>query len=153
MVLDRLDVLRGAVTVEPPRNATEERIRDICRAVFRVGTIGVTENLFDLGADSIATIQLLARLRDDGVAVVSHEEFYKEPTVRHLAEQAAAGSAPDVPAAVVPRAADPTAEVPLTPQQRRLWFSSRPIRRAPTTTTPSPSRCRAAWSGPCSRRR
>ncbi|MEU0760887.1 amino acid adenylation domain-containing protein [Streptomyces microflavus] len=122
MVLDRLDVLRGAVTVEPPRNATEERIRDICRAVFRVGTIGVTENLFDLGADSIATIQLLARLRDDGVAVVSHEEFYKEPTVRHLAEQAAAGSAADVPAAVVRRAADATAEVPLTPQQRRLWF-------------------------------
>lgn len=122
MVLDRLDVLRGAVTVEPPRDATEERIRDICRAVFRVGTIGVTENLFDLGADSIATIQLLAKLRDDGVAVVSHEEFYKEPTIRHLAGQAAGSTTPDTPDALASRPVDATAEVPLTPQQRRLWF-------------------------------
>lgn len=121
MVLDRLDVLRGAVTVEPPRNATEERIRDICRAVFRVGTIGVTENLFDLGADSIATIQLLAKLRDDGVAVVSHEEFYKEPTIRHLAGQAAGSTTPQAPALPSPKV-DATAEAPLTPQQRRLWF-------------------------------
>ncbi|RBL85177.1 hypothetical protein DDE05_18870, partial [Streptomyces cavourensis] len=113
---------RGAVTVEEPRNATEERIRDICRAVFRVGTIGVTENLFDLGADSIATIQLLAKLRDDGVAVVSHEEFYKEPTIRHLASQATADSASDTPTALPVTAAEVTDELPLTPQQRRLWF-------------------------------
>ncbi|WP_237527621.1 non-ribosomal peptide synthetase, partial [Streptomyces sp. SID2119] len=121
MVLDRLDVLRGAVTVEPPRDATEERIRDICRAVFRVGTIGVTENLFDLGADSIATIQLLAKLRDDGVAVISHEEFYREPTIRHLAGQAAGSTTPAAPA-LPSQTVDATAEVPLTPQQRRLWF-------------------------------
>nr|WP_206312571.1 non-ribosomal peptide synthetase [Streptomyces sp. 196(2019)] len=122
MVLDRLDVLRGAVTVEEPRNATEERIRDICRTVFRVGTIGVTENLFDLGADSIATIQLLAKLRDDGVAVVSHEEFYREPTIRHLASQAAPESAPGTPDALPATAVEATDELPLTPQQRRLWF-------------------------------
>ncbi|CAM5276067.1 hypothetical protein SCYAM73S_03730 [Streptomyces cyaneofuscatus] len=82
--------------------------------------IGVTENLFDLGADSIATIQLLAKLRDDGVAVVSHEEFYKEPTIRHLAGQAAGSTTPQAPARPSPKV-DATAEVPLTPQ-RRLWF-------------------------------
>lgn len=153
MVLDRLDVLRGAVTVEPPRDATEERIRDICRAVFRVGTIGVTENLFDLGADSIATIQLLAKLRDDGVAVVSHEEFYKEPTIRHLAGQAAGSTTPDTPDALASRPVDATAEVPSPRSSAASGSCSRPTRRAPTTTTPSPSRCRAAWSARCSRRR
>ncbi|MET2717671.1 amino acid adenylation domain-containing protein [Streptomyces harbinensis] len=126
-VLGRLDVLRGAVTVEGPDGPLEERIRDICRTVFRVDTIGVTENLFDVGADSIATIQLLARLRDEKVVHVSHQEFYAEPTIRHLARIAAAGGAPapaPVPAAAAPapRTAAADGAHPLTPQQRRLWF-------------------------------
>ncbi|MGW7291453.1 amino acid adenylation domain-containing protein [Streptomyces xiamenensis] len=125
-VLSRLDVLRGEVTVEGPRGPLEERIRDICRAVFRVDTIGVTENLFDVGADSIATIQLLARLRDENVVQVSHQAFYAEPTIRNLAEQAAAAgtehTVPERTGEPAPPHTGAAGDSPLTPQQRRLWF-------------------------------
>ena len=50
------------VVHEPPRTDTERRVAEICSTVLGVDSIGIDENLFDLGANSLLATMIVSRL-------------------------------------------------------------------------------------------
>ena len=52
-----------------PRNAREQTIADVCAQVLKINDLGVHDNLFDLGADSLQVFQIVARASDAGVTI------------------------------------------------------------------------------------
>ncbi|MCS7475571.1 non-ribosomal peptide synthase/polyketide synthase [Umezawaea endophytica] len=76
-----------------PLGDLENLFADIWRRVLGVDRVGRHDNFFDLGGDSIRSIQILGRVRDAGFSV-GLQEFLDAPTLADLAATAAP-SAPD----------------------------------------------------------
>ncbi len=104
-----------AGTPTAPRTATEDTLAAIFAAVLGVPQVGVFDNFFDLGGDSIRSLQIVSRARQAALAMTVRHLFQHQ-TVAALA--AALGTAASAPA---PAAAEPAdGPVPLTPIQ--AWF-------------------------------
>ncbi|MBT2296178.1 non-ribosomal peptide synthase/polyketide synthase [Pseudomonas fluorescens] len=80
-----------------PINATERTLVDIWQAVLGLEQIGTMDNFFALGADSIISIQVVSRAREQGIDL-SPKDIFQRPTIRQLAERvlSAEGSIPPV---------------------------------------------------------
>lgn len=76
-----------------PRNDVERRVAAICAEVLGVERVGVRDDLFDLGADSLVTLRIMDRLRRDASLVVPASAAFRGATVERIAG-AVAGSAP-----------------------------------------------------------
>ncbi|MGV9408106.1 condensation domain-containing protein, partial [Streptomyces sp. NPDC003667] len=99
-----------------PRTDTERRIARIWADVLGIEEVGADDNFFALGGDSILSMQVVSRLRRDGLHVATRDLFTHQ-TVAELAT---------VVRAAPQRAAEGpvTGEVPLTPIQE--WFLTTP---------------------------
>ncbi|PSM45369.1 non-ribosomal peptide synthetase [Streptomyces dioscori] len=113
------DPAHTAVAAGPrtaPRTDTERRIAHVWTDVLGVADIGVDDNFFVLGGDSILSMQVVSRLRREGLHLATRDLFTHQ-TVAELAT--VVGTAPqhagDGPA---------TGAVPLTPIQE--WFLTTP---------------------------
>ena len=62
----------------PPRNSLEERLATLWAEVLRVERVGIHDNFFDLGGDSLLAIQLLSRARDAGIAAEPRMLFERQ---------------------------------------------------------------------------
>jgi hypothetical protein len=65
----------------PPRTDEEKTLSRICGNVLRVDQVGVTDDLFHLGADSMLVFQISVEAQDAGVNV-SPRFFFQNPTIR-----------------------------------------------------------------------
>ncbi|MFI9324914.1 amino acid adenylation domain-containing protein [Kitasatospora aureofaciens] len=97
-----------------PRDETEHTLAAIWAEVLGVERVGVHDNFFDLGGDSILSIQVVSRARQAGLHLTSKLIFVHQ-SVAALA--AVAGTVDEAPAAAPTVVAG---EVALTPIQR--WF-------------------------------
>ncbi len=99
-----------------PRTDTERRVARIWADVLGIEEVGADDNFFALGGDSILSMQVVSRLRRDGLHVATRDLFTHQ-TVAELAAvvRTAPGRSDDGPA---------TGEVPLTPIQ--TWFLTTP---------------------------
>ncbi|MGV9251183.1 non-ribosomal peptide synthase/polyketide synthase [Streptomyces sp. NPDC003697] len=99
-----------------PRTDTERRIARIWADVLGVEEVGADDNFFHLGGDSILSMQVVSRLRRDGLHLATRDLFTHQ-TVAELATavRAVPQSAGEGPVA---------GEVPLTPIQE--WFLTTP---------------------------
>jgi non-ribosomal peptide synthase protein (TIGR01720 family) len=99
-----------------PRTDTERRIARIWADVLGVEQVGADDNFFHLGGDSILSMQVVSRLRRDGLHLATRDLFTHQ-TVAGLAAvvRTAPQSSGDGPV---------TGEVPLTPIQE--WFLTSP---------------------------
>ncbi|MCB1054401.1 MAG: amino acid adenylation domain-containing protein, partial [Acidobacteria bacterium] len=98
-------------------SAVEATLLEIWREVLQRGSIGVDDDFIAVGGDSILAIQIVARARAQGVAVLPRQVF-EHPTVAQLARVAETlGSAQQR----TPRTAVPEGEVELLPIQRRFF--------------------------------
>ncbi|MEK2477787.1 amino acid adenylation domain-containing protein, partial [Streptomyces noursei] len=99
-----------------PRTPVEESLAGIWAQVLGLEAVGVEDNFFDLGGDSILSIQVVSRARAAGLVLASQDIFVRQ-TVAELAAglQSAADDDTDV-------LDEPPVEGPvvLTPIQR--WF-------------------------------
>ncbi|MFE2289624.1 amino acid adenylation domain-containing protein [Streptomyces sp. NPDC059452] len=68
-----------------PRTPGEELIAGIWADVLSVEEVGVDENFFDLGGDSILTIQVISRIRELFATDVPARTLFDNPTVAELA--------------------------------------------------------------------
>ncbi|WP_051845824.1 non-ribosomal peptide synthetase [Streptomyces sp. NRRL F-5053] len=109
-----------------PRNRTEEALAEVWAEVLRVDRVGVEDNFFDLGGDSILSIQVVTRARQKGITL-SSKDLFAHQTVAELAFATSSDDAAERPAGAPP-AAPVTGRVPLTPIQRTFF--------ARTTTAP-----------------
>ena len=72
----------GAFT--PPRNETERRLAAIWAKVLRVPQVGINDNFFDLGGDSVVSIRLVAAGQRAGL-IFAPRQVFENQTVAELA--------------------------------------------------------------------
>ena len=69
----------------PPANDLEIKIAEIWQSLLGIDTVGIDDNLFELGGDSLLGVQLLARVRA-GFSIDLHPaDFFRSPTIAGLA--------------------------------------------------------------------
>ncbi len=99
-----------------PRTTAEATLAAIWSRVLGIERVGVRENFFALGGDSILCVQIVARAREAGLRFTVGDMFRRQ-TVAELAELAEGAAAAPRPAAAVEPG---DGAVPLLPIQR--WF-------------------------------
>ena len=97
-----------------PRTGTENAIAQIWSAVLGIDRVGIHDHFFELGGDSILSIQVVARCRQAGLQLTPRDLF-KRPTIAQLAEGVV-----QTPAGAAGPQETLTGSVLLTPIQR--WF-------------------------------
>jgi amino acid adenylation domain-containing protein len=73
-----------------PQNEIENAIADIVRSVLEIDRLGVTNNFFDLGANSLLITNIYRRLGEilpDKISQISLIDLFNYPTVRVLAQR------------------------------------------------------------------
>ncbi|MFP2903195.1 phosphopantetheine-binding protein, partial [Corallococcus sp. 4LFB] len=79
-----------------PQSALEVQLASAWQAVLRLDKVGVHDNFFDLGGNSLLMVQLHTRLREALKLDVPLVELFQAPTIRslakHVTQQAEAGS-------------------------------------------------------------
>lgn len=126
-----------------PRHELETSLVKIWSDVLRVEGIGVDDNFFDLGGDSLMATQILSRIRDVAAANISLQETLTNLTIADLAvaiERARNGDgtssymdAQGPPLQPVPR----DQELPLSYAQERLWLTSQLAPDSPMYNLPA----------------
>jgi amino acid adenylation domain-containing protein/non-ribosomal peptide synthase protein (TIGR01720 family) len=115
--------LSGRTAATPPTapgDPLEAELAGIWSEVLRVERLGVHDDFFELGGDSILSIQIVSRAHRAGLRVTPRQIF-EHPTVAALAAAVRAGAGEAGVAATAPeRTPEPAGPVPLTPIQR--WF-------------------------------
>jgi acyl transferase domain-containing protein/acyl carrier protein len=69
----------------PPSTPLEESIAGLWQELFGVESVGVHDNFFDLGGNSLLGIQLMSRLRKTFLLELPMNNLYESPTVAGLA--------------------------------------------------------------------
>ncbi len=100
-------------TAEGARSSAEEALARIWAEVLRVERVGVNDDFFELGGDSILSIQVVARAAEAGLQVTPRQVF-EHPTVAALAAVAVATGGEAGTVAV-------EGPAPLTPIQRAFF--------------------------------
>jgi amino acid adenylation domain-containing protein/non-ribosomal peptide synthase protein (TIGR01720 family) len=103
-----------------PRNETEAALVHIWERVLRVRTIGVHDNFFAIGGDSILSIQIVAQARQAGLQV-SVRDIFTFQTIASLAAEGCQGEM------VHAEQGEVTGPVPLTPIQ--AWYLELPSQK------------------------
>ena len=106
-----------------PHTPLEEVLVGIWATVLGLEHVGINDNFFQLGGDSILATQLLSRIREVTHVEVSFRSFFETPTVEDIARYIATVHQtmpllPELPLRSVPR----DGPLPLSYAQQRLWF-------------------------------
>ncbi|WP_055106381.1 type I polyketide synthase [Paenibacillus ihumii] len=81
--------LDGEPFQEPPQTEAEQKIAAIWETLFGIPSIGRQQNFFDLGGNSLLSIQLVARLRQAFHGDIPMDVIFQSPTIAELAESIA----------------------------------------------------------------
>ncbi|HEX7154407.1 MAG TPA: amino acid adenylation domain-containing protein [Thermoanaerobaculia bacterium] len=79
--------LQAADTYVAPRNEVERILCDIWQKLLKLERVGVEDNFFAIGGDSILSIQVVSRANQAGIGITTHHLF-EHQTVAGLAAQA-----------------------------------------------------------------
>lgn len=110
-----------ATSFVEPAPGIEQSVADMVAALVQIDRVGLDDDLFDLGGNSLHVARLLAQLREEFGAEVAWAEFLARPTVRALAttvDSMRGQAPPPLPLARVPR----DGPLPLSSAQQRLLF-------------------------------
>ncbi len=105
-----------------PQDAIETALKSLWEQVLQGEDVGIDDNFFHLGGDSLLGLQMAARARQLGL-VFTTRTLFQYPTISELAPRVEVVSPSDTPLALAPETiAHP---VPLTPIQQ--WFFARQL--------------------------
>jgi amino acid adenylation domain-containing protein len=130
---ESIDVMADYVS---PRAPLENQLADLWSEVLGVARVGIHDNFFALGGDSILAAQLLSRIRARLNAEISFVSFFDAPTIAGIA--ALLQSAPRPAAALdgIARSQDGAAP-PLSYAQERMWFLDQLVPGNPAYNRPT----------------
>ncbi|WP_017609487.1 non-ribosomal peptide synthetase [Nocardiopsis xinjiangensis] len=108
-----------------PRTRAEQELADLWCVLLGLERVGVHDDFFRVGGDSVGAVRMVARAADVFGTRLQVRMVFDHPTIAELAglltaERAGGGTAE---AALVPVSRD--AALPLSAAQRRLWFLDR----------------------------
>ena len=78
------NALEETANDDTPRTSTETILTDIWSELLQIEPIGLHENFFELGGDSIISIQMISRARDQGLNL-NHSHFLSNVTIAEMA--------------------------------------------------------------------
>lgn len=125
----------------PPRTAAEHLLAEVWRTVLGLDEVGVHDNFFTLGGDSLRAIDVAARAETAGLRI-SPNQLFRYQTLAELAAAAIPYRADRVPVAADQR--EITGPVHLTPVQREfldwgdpgeVWVSQYAVLSVPPEVT------------------
>uniref|UniRef100_UPI002FDC3D52 phosphopantetheine-binding protein n=1 Tax=Streptomyces sp. IBSBF 3136 TaxID=2903524 RepID=UPI002FDC3D52 len=70
---------------DAPRTPFEEEVARIWAEVLEVDAVGIHDNFFDLGGQSLTAVRLAARLRDTFAVELALSDLYADFTVAEVA--------------------------------------------------------------------
>jgi amino acid adenylation domain-containing protein/non-ribosomal peptide synthase protein (TIGR01720 family) len=106
-----------ARVVQTPQRSLEQRLLDIAREILNNPGLQVDDNFFSVGGDSILSLQIIARAKQQGLQL-KPKQIFEFPTVRGWAGQVVdLGAVKEGAASAV---LEPATAFPLTPIQQ--WF-------------------------------
>ncbi|MBL1266032.1 non-ribosomal peptide synthetase [Candidatus Methylomicrobium oryzae] len=108
-----------------PRNDTERRLAQIWQEVLGLEAVGIEENFFELGGDSIISLQVVSRARQAGWHL-SPKDIFRHQTVAALAQ--AVEALPQAAEALDKDDDAAEGDVPLTPIQAEFFATDIPRR-------------------------
>ena len=120
-MLEMRDAARAAPEYAEPQTEVEKVLSEIWEGVLNTAPVGIHDNFFKLGGDSILSIQVIARARQAGVELTPRQLFENQ-TIAELAAVAGRG------VAVVAEQGAVRGRAPLTPFQSVFfeWEMARP---------------------------
>jgi aryl carrier-like protein len=74
----------ATVAYVAPRNATEQALCDVWQEVLRRERVGIGENFFSVGGDSILSIRIVSRLKARGLQI-QIKDLFEHQTIEQLA--------------------------------------------------------------------
>ena len=107
-----------SLTKVAPRNNTETSLCDIWEQVLGVESVGIDDNYFELGGDSILSIQVLSRAKRVGILITA-KQIFELQTIAKLAQAAKKGVQVSAEQGLV------TQEALITPIQQ--WYFDLPL--------------------------
>jgi len=75
------------VPYEPPHTQTQARLAGLFAAVLKLDQVGICDDFFELGGDSLIATQLTARIQNDFQIELPIAALFETPTVASLAER------------------------------------------------------------------
>jgi amino acid adenylation domain-containing protein/non-ribosomal peptide synthase protein (TIGR01720 family) len=111
--LDEGERLASGEAFVAPRGRAEEELARIWASVLRLPQVGIHDNFFEIGGDSILSIQIVSRAQLAGLAITPRQVF-EHPTIAELAAVAGSRAAVSAEQGLV------TGTAPMTPVQQWL---------------------------------
>jgi len=116
----RMNVAAGTVA---PRTRIEHTLLGVWREVLGVPAIGVRDNFFALGGQSLQAVRMLSRVRATFQIQLPIQIIFDHPTIEGLAAQIESRQGGDVPEAAQPILRAPAGQdSPASFGQEQLWF-------------------------------
>ncbi|HEY0601403.1 MAG TPA: amino acid adenylation domain-containing protein [Herpetosiphonaceae bacterium] len=109
-----------------PQTPVEQLLANIWADVLHVGEVGVTDNFFSLGGNSLLATLLVSRMREAFQVDLPVRTLFEAPTIAGLLQrilQARTADASLLPPPIVPVPRE--GALPLSFAQQRLWFINR----------------------------
>src|SRR5262249_51178724 len=123
----KLGVAAGKTTSQAftaPRTQLEKTIAGIWAELLQIERVGLHDDFFELGGDSLLAARLLIRLHEITRLDVDISDVFAAPTIAEMAEHIEtltdAAAAPRTPSAIV-RGSDRNGVAPPSFAQERLW--------------------------------
>ncbi|NLE80463.1 MAG: non-ribosomal peptide synthase/polyketide synthase, partial [Rhodococcus sp.] len=112
--------LPSADGFRPPTSETERAVADVFASVLGLERIGVDDNFFDLGGNSLIATRVAARLSAELDTDIGVRSLFEAPTVHQLARLL---ETVDTTGSRPPLEAHPRPDhVPVSLAQKRMWF-------------------------------
>ena len=110
-----------------PENELEAALTQLWAGVLGTAVVGVEDNFFALGGDSLAAVQILTQIREQLGVELAARTLFENPTVRRLARAMSAVRRAALPVlapvvALVPDPARTSEPFPLTDLQQAYWI-------------------------------
>ncbi|MBD2385751.1 non-ribosomal peptide synthetase [Cylindrospermum sp. FACHB-282] len=110
-------------TFVAPRTPVEEVLAAIWAKLLNLEQVGIDDNFFELGGHSLLLTQVVSQIREAFGVELALRSLFETPTVAGLAQKIETVMGEGQKLAVAPIARmQPTAELPLSFAQQRLWF-------------------------------
>lgn len=104
---------------EAPRNSIEERLVQIWEEVLSKARVGIKDNFFQIGGQSLKAVQIIARIHKELQTKVELKDIFDTPTIAELSAIIKAGEK-DTYEMIKPLEKQPFYE--LSHAQKQLWF-------------------------------